>query len=197
MGNESDTQPLSTNQKVIVWINSNLGKKVKTGECWDLAEEALKQAGAHTSSDLGPVTDDADYVWGDKIEIKDVQAGDILQIRDHSATTRTDIDVTFQDGSGYTEWKEETAARGHHTAVANGPVEADGKLKTFEQHVKPAGKVVQNKSLPTRSIGAVTTTTQEKIMNPETKNSEMATVKRTVTVTVSGTIWPYRPKPKP
>ena len=43
--------------------------KVGRGECWDLGEAALKQAGASTSNDFGPVGADTDYVWGDPIDI--------------------------------------------------------------------------------------------------------------------------------
>ena len=65
---------LTINQKIVLWAKGKLGKKVGRGECWDLAEQALKQAGAQTSNDLGPVGDDTDYIWGEKVKNnKDVQ----------------------------------------------------------------------------------------------------------------------------
>ena len=125
-------ESLSTNQKVVVWARGKLGHKIGRGECWDLGEEALKQAGASTSSDLGPLGADTDYVWGDPIDLAKVQPGDILQIRNHLVTTTTVIEYKFKDGSVVTENQEHTAKRGHHTAIVNGMADADGRLPTLE-----------------------------------------------------------------
>jgi hypothetical protein len=105
-------QPLTTNQRVVVWVQGHLGKTVGRGECWDLGEQALKQAGAQTSNDLGPVGDDEDYVWGDQIDLKDIIAGDILQFRDHVVKTTTEAEYTFADGTDVDDTKEVTAERG-------------------------------------------------------------------------------------
>ena len=187
---------LTTNQKVLVWAQGKLGKKVGAGECWDLGEAALKQAGAQTSNDLGPVGDDSDYIWGDEIDIKDVQSGDILQFRDHEVTTTTDTEYVFPDGSSETKTESATSERGHHTAIANGKLDAGGVVKTLEQNIEPKDKVVQNKKVETRDIPDVTRKSTEKRTNPTTKKLETAKVTKTVTVTVSGTIWVYRPKSK-
>jgi hypothetical protein len=56
----SKGESLTTNQKVVVWARGKLGHKIGRGECWDLGEAALKQAGASTSSDLGPLGADTD-----------------------------------------------------------------------------------------------------------------------------------------
>ena len=80
----------TTSQKVVNWARAQLGKQVRTGECWDLADSALKQAGAKSSGDLGPMDADADYVWGDEVtDLKDVQPGDILQFRDFTIRRRS------------------------------------------------------------------------------------------------------------
>jgi hypothetical protein len=185
------------NQKIVVWARGKLGKKVGAGECWDLAEQSLKQAGAMTSHDLGPVASDTDYVWGDPVAgVKDVQPGDIIQLRDHEAETVTVKDYVLPDGSTWTETKSSVAKRGHHTAIANGMLDRNGALKTLEQHVKPKGDVVQNKTLQTRSLAPQVTKGTERRANPFTKKLETAKVTTTVTVTVSGTMWIYRPKPK-
>src|SRR3712207_6939702 len=55
-----------------------------------LGEAALKNAGAQTSRDLGEVGEDTDYVWGDPIDLKDLQPGDILQLRNHLIKTRSE-----------------------------------------------------------------------------------------------------------
>jgi hypothetical protein len=193
----AQSQPLTTNQKVVQWANGQLRKQVGKGECWDLAEQALKHAGAETSTDLGPVDDDADYIWGDEVDdIKDIEPGDILQFRDYVVTTTSETEYTYPDGSSETEVKTETAERGHHTAIANGKLDANGVVKTFEQHVKPLGKAVQNKTLYTRDVPPIETHTIVKRANPDTKKVETSKVTKKVTVTVSGTIWVYKPKPK-
>ena len=88
------------NQKVVNWARAQSGKQVGKGECWDLADRALRQAGAQSSADLGPMDDDADYVWGDEIsDLKDVQPGDILQFRDFAVTTTVETETRYADGS--------------------------------------------------------------------------------------------------
>ncbi len=180
---------LSTNQKVVVWAQGKLGQKIGRGECWDLGEEALKQAGASTSNDLGPVGADTDYVWGDPVDIGKVEAGDILQLRNHLVTTKTTIKYVYKDGTTVTETQETTAKRGHHTAIVNGMLDADGKVKTLEQHVKPKGDVVQNMSLNTRDVPAVVTKSSENRKHPRTKQVERVSVTKTLEITVTGTIW--------
>ena len=192
----SNGQLLTVNQKVLTWARGKTGKKVGAGECWDLGEESLKQAGAKTSNDLGPVGEDTDYIWGQPVGLKDVQAGDILQIRDHESITLTVKEYLFADGFTITEEQYATQTRGHHTAIADGMLDRNGVLKTLEQHVKPRGDVVQNKTLHTRSVAPVVTKRVEKRAHPSTKKTEMANVTTTVTVTVTGTIWVYRPIPK-
>jgi hypothetical protein len=188
---------LSTNQKVVIWARGKLGQKIGHGKCWDLGENALKQAGASTSNDLGPVGDDTDYVWGDPIsDLSQIEPGDILQIRDHLVTTDIKIEYRFQDGSTVVETDERTAKRGHHTAIVNGKLDANGGVKTLEQHVKPRGDVVQDMYLYTRDVPAVTTKTIGQYKHPRTKQLERVSITKTVTVTVTGTIWPYHPKAK-
>lgn len=186
----------TTNQKVVIWTQGQLGKKIGKGECWDLAEQALKQAGARTSNDLGPVDEDSDYIWGDAIAVKDVIPGDILQFRDHKVETTTETEYMFPDGSSETLTETTTAERPHHTAIVNGKLDADGAVQTLDQHVKPLGKVVQKKKLYTRDVAPVEQHIVEKRTNPTTKKTETAKVTRTVTITVTGMIWAYRPKPK-
>jgi len=192
----SKGESLTTNQKVVVWARGKLGNKVGRGECWDLGEAALKQAGTSTSNDLGPVGADTDYVWGDPIDLAKVQAGDILQIRNHVVTTTTVIEYKFKDGSVVTETQESTAKRGHHTAIVNGMADANGRLPTLEQHVKPRGDIVQNMYLYTRDVPEVVTKSTGLHQHPGTRQLDRADITKKVTITVTGTIWPYHPKPK-
>jgi hypothetical protein len=192
----SQSESLTTNQKVVVWARGKLGHKIGRGECWDLGEAALKHAGASTSSDLGPLGADTDYVWGDPIDLSKVEPGDILQIRNHLVTTTTVIEYKFKDGSVVTDTQETTAKRGHHTAIVNGMADANGRLPTLEQHVKPRGDIVQNMYLYTRDVPEVVTKSTGRYKHPGSRQLERADITKKVTITVTGTIWPYRPKPK-
>jgi hypothetical protein len=110
--------------------------------------------------------------------------------------TDTKIEYVFKDGSTETETREATAKRGHHTAIANGKLDANGGLRTLEQHVKPRGDIVQNMYLYTRDVPSVVTKSVEQRKHPRTKQLERVNVTKTVTITVTGTIWPYHPTPK-
>jgi hypothetical protein len=172
------------NQKVVNWARAQSGKQVGKGECWDLADRALRQAGAQSSADLGPMDDDADYVWGDEIsDLKDVQPGDILQFRDFAVTTTVETETRYADGSSETSTTEETFTRPHHTAVVS-EVKSGGLLKVLEQNVAPAGKKVQLHNLNTKDVAPASKETQK----------QKAKVIVTTTIAVSGTIWAYRPK---
>jgi hypothetical protein len=200
MANGTKQAPLTLSQKLVVWAQGKLGKQIGKGECWDLGEQALKQAGAMTSTDLagGSVGPYDDYVWGDSIDdVKDIQPEDIIQFRAHEVTSTTVTKYAFSAGSGSADTAAETAKRPHHTAIVNGKLDADGVVKTLEQHVKPAGQIVQIKKLYTRDVDPVVTKTMEKRTNPNTGKVEMVEVTRTVTITTKGTMWAYRPKAKP
>jgi hypothetical protein len=92
--------------------------------------------------------------------------------------------------------KSSVAQRGHHTTIANGKLDANGSLKTLEQHVKPLGEKVQNKTLSTRDVSPAVKKKFEKKLNPTTHKTETVEVTTTVPVTVTGNTWVYRPKPK-
>lgn len=200
-GKGGKTTALTPAQKIMVWAKGRVGKQVGRGECWDLGEEALKQAGAMTSNDLNPGVDqstfeDLDYVWGDEItNLKDVQRGDILQIRDHLITTITVTEIAFTDGSTVVERATRVAKRGHHTAIARSTPDVDGVVKTYEQHVN-GRNVVQKLHLHTRSMPEAVTRSTGKRRHPKTGKLETVKVRTAVTVEVSGKIWAYRPKPK-
>src|SRR5262245_29586607 len=114
---------LTTGQKIVTWAQGQMGKTVGAGECWDLAEQALKNAGTKTSTDLGDIGPDDDYIWGDTIDIKNVESGDILQIRDHEQTITTELTYTFKDGTEGEESSYETLGRPHHTSIINGKLD--------------------------------------------------------------------------
>jgi hypothetical protein len=163
---------------VVAFARAHLGKKVGDGECFALADKALRRAGAKSAADYGEITDDADYIWGDPVDLKDVAPGDILQFRDFDIDTRTDTTTELPRGGEKTEWKERVATRGHHTAVVEQNL-GNGSIIILEQHVKPLGPVVQRHTIP--------------ISAPNVLHSKGKVIYTTVTVTVTGTINAYRP----
>ncbi len=177
------------NQKVIIWARSRLGQQVGIGECWDLANQALLSAGAASSATDGS---DADYVWGDEVDLEEVIPGDILQFRDYVVTTTTTVSVTFADQSESEDTTEATVERPHHTAVVDSTPGA-GWLSILEQNMPPLGKRVQKHKLALRSMD-LPNKTERKSVKSESGKWQPATVVTKVAITVSGTIWAYRPK---
>lgn len=154
----------ATSLSVVGFATTQYGKQVKRGECWDLAEEALKYAGAKTSNDImgaKNVTANADYRWGTPIQVKDVEPGDILQFRSYIAK------VTSSNGA----WQ--TQNRPHHTAIVAGvyPVIGAKVVAAYEQNVNNSKSVQLNTIYLTAGTGL--------------NGGE--------SVSISGRIWAYRP----
>jgi hypothetical protein len=178
----------SINQKVVAWAHGKLKKRVGRGQCWDLADQALRHAGAHSSTTVGP---DDDYEWGTEIPINTVVPGDILQFRDHVVMTTTSTRTTWANGSISSKPESIPANRPHHTAIV--VAVAPGVLKIYEQHVKPDGDHVQLHTLPIRA--GTTVTTEHKVLKTTTGGQVAGTVVTTVTISISGRVWAYRPIP--
>jgi hypothetical protein len=195
----SESKP-TLNHKVVHWALGKWHLRVKipghkAGECWDFAEMALRKAGAKTSYDLGEVTPDSDYVWGNPVETRDVIPGDILQMRDYKETTETVTKYTFSDGTWLSRDSTAEMKHPHHTAIVRGMMDPKtGVIPTLEQHVGHSG-VVLKMQIYTRDVPAIVTTTTETHKNPNSKKFEKATVITTVTRTVDPNtrIWAYRP----
>ncbi len=117
--------------------------------------------------------------------------GDILQFRDHVVTTTTRAKISWADGSLSPEPEVVFARRPHHTAIVAGV--SPGRLTIFEQHVKPGGDHVQQHTLPIRA--GTTVTTEHKVLKTSTGGMVTATVVTTVTVSIGGRVWAYRPVP--
>lgn len=195
------------NQRVSKWALAHLGRKVGKGECWDLPEEALKNSGAQTSGDFGDLNNKLykDYRWGKSEDLADIKRGDILQFRNHLVTTTTKSTYRFMNGDEVIVTQPAFAKRGpQHSAIADANLDADGSVRTFEQHVRPGGDVVQSLKLYTRDVPEVVTTPEPsdkpvfaKLKNPTTRKLENAKLTKTaVTITVSGKIWAYEPMAK-
>ena len=68
MGNTKHTK-LSLGQKVYHYASSHVGRRVGRGECYDLADHALKHAGAKSAPDYGKINHDGDYRWGKAVNL--------------------------------------------------------------------------------------------------------------------------------
>lgn len=63
--------PISELQREVVnFAADNIGKKIGRGECWDLADQALRAAGAEPPRG---------YTFGTRVPLNEIQPGDILQ----------------------------------------------------------------------------------------------------------------------
>jgi cell wall-associated NlpC family hydrolase len=153
-----------------------MGQKVGDGECYALADEALRSAGAASAPDFGRITPTADYKWSSQqVSPTDAKPGDIIQFRNSHITVKTE----HADGS----WEENTQDRPHHTAVvvSNG---SSGNLTVLEQNVTIGGTAGQaQKSVRQNQISATAGT--RKVGTD------------TVTVTITGTLVVYRPVAHP
>lgn len=151
--------------KVLQFARERLGRRIGDGECFALADQALRHVRAKSAADFGPVTEEGDYVWGTAISLSDVQPGDIVQFRDYEYVRREEKD----DGS----WKERSESRPHHTAIVVS-VDGNGMLTVIDQNA-PKGSVVR-----AIQLGFSDSTTR--------KGST------TIRVTVTGQVWFYRPQ---
>lgn len=161
-------------QKVLNYISGKQGKRDGDGECFTLADNALKGAGAKSAADYGPLGKDVDYIWGNEVAVDGAQPGDIIQFRNYEYTRK---DVYDNDtGSGESE---STEKRGHHTAIVKS-VGADGRITVWEQNVPPGTGAVRSFELYFKSY--------EDYTDDKKKNGAKVTVK--------GTAKFYRPQAK-
>jgi hypothetical protein len=153
---------------VVSFARRRIGRRVGDGECFALADRALRDAGARSAADYGTVVPDADYVWGAQVGLAALQPGDIIQLRDYRY--RREVVTESDDG---TRTEERTEERSHHTAVVES-VGADGAVTVLEQN-SPEGSPVVRSQLYFAA-------------------SRVTSGRRTTTVTVEGTFWFYRPR---
>lgn len=110
-----------TNQHIIAYVKQSIGKKIDTGECWDLANAALNAANAKWTPP---------YQFGKPIDYKTekIIPGDIMQINNVTMESKTETSVT--------RWKMVV-----HTAILF-EVGTEGKIKVAEQNVNGVRKVM-------------------------------------------------------
>ena len=155
--------------RILGFARRKRGSRVGNGECFTYADLALTTAGARSASDYGAVSPNADYVWGSAVTVSQLQAGDVIQMRDY----RYDREVVVEnpDGSGSTN--SDFEERPHHTVIVDS-VDGNGAVTVLEQNA-PRGSAVRRTQL---FFSSATTTSG----------------RRTTTVRVQGTLWFYRPQ---
>lgn len=138
-GGSTNKSAASIAQEVMAYATQRMGTRHGNGECFTLADDALKKAGAKSAADFGTVTEDADYVWGTAVKLGDVKPGDLIQFRNYQYV-RT-IKTTNADGS-WSE-KDEKEGRPHHTAIVE-QVNGDGSIVVLEQNARKGDPVARN-----------------------------------------------------
>ena len=159
----------SMSDRILAFARQRRGQRYGNGECFTLADGALRHAAAKSAADFGQVTPDADYVWGAAVTRAELRPGDVIQMRGYHVEVNTTTE--HPDGSTDTTTLEEE--RPHHTAIVES-IGANGRVTVLEQNV-PEGQGV------TRNVLYLT-------------NSTTTAGASTTDVAVRGTFWFYRPE---
>jgi len=175
---------MSINQKVYAYAKGQMGTQVGDGECFALADKALRLAHAKSASDYGTVIADADYKWGRLVDLSKVIQGDIIQFRNYEVRVNKDTLIENDNGS----WEEkpdwETMNRPHHTAIVD-EIQPHGVIFVLEQNVGSSSK---RKTTQRNKLYFKSHIVPEKVTR---KGGVVTKVK--ITVKVTGKIWFYRP----
>ncbi len=116
----------AANAAVLAYVDRHMGKRVGTGQCWDLIAAALKEAGA---------TWDGRYRFGRLVDpaVEAVLPGDIIQFEG----------VLVEHTEGSTRFQERM---GHHTAIVFAVI-APGQVELAHQNFGPSVKRVGRTAL--------------------------------------------------
>lgn len=119
------------NQEIIAYVHTVIGKKVDRGECWDLANYALKKVDADW---------DKAFVYGNRINpFKDeVLPGDIIQFEN--------VVIKYQEGNNYY-----TETMGQHTAIVY-KVKKKGVYELAHQNTQFSGRKVGLSTLDINTV---------------------------------------------
>ena len=167
---EARTLSPKTSNLIVSFARRHMGVRVGNGECFTLVDRALRNAGAKSAADFGPVGPDENYIWGTSINLSELRPGDVIQFRDYACTHR--VDTETDKG---TAWQERREERGHHTAIVQ-QVGGNGAVTVLEQNSPKGSPVVRTELF--FADGRITSR------------------HRTATITVEGTFWFYRPHPR-
>lgn len=181
-GGTAAAPPPALGQRVLDFARRHIGQRVGDGECFALADEALRSAGAGSAADFGPVGAHTDYHWSSRrVDVADAQPGDIVQFRRYAVTVVTRI--VNADGSWRESTRTETRGEPNHTAVVVSN-DGHGNLTILEQNVNIGGTAGQARKTVRQNRIATASGTHRSGTN-------------TVTVRISGRLTVYRPVPRP
>lgn len=169
-GGTKQSQP-SMADRIVAFARQRRGERVGNGQCFALADQALRNAGAKGAAEYGEITPDADYVWGNAVSASDLRPGDVIQLRDYRYDRTVSTENPDGSGSATDDFKEHD----HHTAVVE-RVDGNGAVTVLQQNAPD---------------GAPVSRSQLFFSNGTTTNGN-----RTTTVRVQGTWWFYRPQPR-
>ena len=154
--------------QIVSYARRQQGSRVGKGQCFDLADTALRGARAKSAADYGKISPNADYTWGTPVTLAGLQPGDVIQFRNYTYESTV---VTKTDKATTTD--EVAQDRPHHTAIVES-VGEDGAVTVLEQNA-PDGSPV------TRTVLYF-------------KDSTTTSGKRTTTIKVKGKFWFFRPE---
>lgn len=129
----------SLGEQVAAYARQRRGQVVGDGECFTLADNALRNAGARDAADYGTVTPDADYQWGASVNLSDLRTGDVIQFRNY----RYDREIETEHTDGSSETQTDFQERPHHTAIVE-RVGAGGAVTVLEQNAPVGAPVTRN-----------------------------------------------------
>lgn len=132
-----DTGNAPTSERVAAYAEAAMGRRVGRGECWDLAQYALNDAGARW---------DGFYGFGTPVDTSHqvVQRGDVVQFEG----------VVVER---FTATSQEQETMGHHTAIVLS-IQGPGRYALAHQNFGKAGRRVSRYLLVMADVkkGAVT-----------------------------------------
>lgn len=172
--------PASTSLLIAQFASGRLGQQVGDGECFALADSALRSRTLKSASDFGAVSANADYIWGREVSLSQVQVGDVIQFRNYTFDEAIHTETTRPDGSGGYNDESSSESRPHHTAIV-ASIGSNGELMVYEQNIGGQRVVLHNRLL----FSSVT-------IGPTSTTVDGVTTTVTRTVTVSGTAKFYR-----
>jgi hypothetical protein len=158
----------SIGDQVVGYARRQSGSRVGKGQCFDLADTALRGAKAKSAADYGKVSPNADYTWGTPVTLAGLRPGDVIQFRNYTYES-----VVVTKTSKATTTDELAQDRPHHTAIVES-VGENGAVTVFEQNA-PEGTGVTQTVL-------------------YFKDSTTTSGNKTTTIKVKGTFWFFRPE---
>lgn len=140
-------EPATVNEKVLAFAKGKLGEQVGNGECWTLAHEAVRAAGAKSSGAYKDSPAKGDYVWGEPVYAGGFENGKAFVERPRAGLKPAPGDIVqFRDakfegkrpgGGTY------SATATHHTAIISGVGKDGGRWAVLHQNHNGKKSVIE------------------------------------------------------